>query len=588
MTLKTNTSLSIFISEVRNLTKESFIKKVIAERRKLYLDKNITYSKILSLVYFVINDIDVDPIIFVNACGSSDFDVKKAGYLGLTLCKNSNLLILTVNTVMNDLKSPVFRECALNFLCNIQVKQRIYNDLSNFICISSTADKNILKGVIAKNRLSNLSKISIVGSSDTLAYVKVQILYDKLIDGEQVDLADNDIFFVISIYNTVKCPFLKVKLVQLYIKFYEMKRLIPRDSLFLDLQADIIKPKDIVKPSVLIALSTVISEFFIIIDKINSKIEFFICRLIDSKNCNSRLIGFNLAKKYGLFSNKLIDRSIKLGINVKYAFSTIVNLLNKQNYKEIYRRKEEMRFVMDKHMIDFNESNEIILNLLLNICRYADEDFLVKILLIHPDLAFKKDISLKLSEKSKCELFNKILSNQNVESIYLFYLIIPNNIKDRKFLEEIFTTHLTLLINKKYPKKEIVLDKMIFSICKYKKLDFFALKLKEMYKELFKKNPKLEILQIILNGIFLFNARADTKIHYIDEDYFFQYKKVNQDILHLEMIENFNIVKITNEINEDVHFKKEGMIYTCDAKNSQKIQIFIRNLNKTYTANIYL
>ena len=135
-----------------------------------------------------------------------------------------------------------------------------------------------------------------------------------------------------------------------------------------------------------------------------------------------------------LFSNKLIDRSIKLGINVKYAFSTIVNLINKQNYKEIYRRKEEMRFVMDKHMIDFNESNEIILNLLLNICRYADEDFLVKILLIHPDLAFKKDISLKLSEKSKCELFNKILSNQNVESIYLFYLIIPNNIKDRKFL----------------------------------------------------------------------------------------------------------------------------------------------------------
>ncbi|WUR02350.1 AP-2 complex subunit alpha [Vairimorpha necatrix] len=582
MPLTKNTSLSIFISELRTLDKEAATKKIFVEQRKLYSEKNMNYSKILTLIYFVINKYNIDPMMFVNASASEDYNVKRAGYLGLTLCKNNNLLILTVNTVMKDLKSHKNRELALDFLCNINVKEKIYDDLSDYICISSSNDKNITKGIIAKSRISNLNTFSLVGNSDDLIFVKLQILHDKMCRKEDVKISDNDILFIIAIYSTVKSSYLKLKLIQIYKLLFSEQKLFSSDTFILEIQNDIISPSDTIKPLVEIGLSAEICDLLILMGHKSSKVEHFLCRLIDSKNTNSRYIGFKIARKYNLFTDKLINRSIKIGINVKYVFETIIKLINKNNYKDIFRRKEEMRFVMDKNLVEYTKSNDLIIEILIRILKFANEDFIVKMYYVHPEIAFKKDVKSVLSEKYRRDLFSKIINSPSISSIYLFYSLLPKNFDDKKLLEELFSFHLNILTSKKYNQKILTLEKMIFTICKFENIDFFRDALKDKYIELYKSNSFTDILFIILNGIFLMNPRSKEKVFHITDHHFISYV-IFDKLLRLKVTPE---IKLVNILDDKAKINDNDLTVDFNMTNLSKLTFKVQIDGKFYTKSI--
>ncbi|KAK6090819.1 hypothetical protein P3W45_000064 [Vairimorpha bombi] len=589
MTNRANTSLNIFISDLRNTSKDDFITRILIEKRRLLNTSDISYTKVLTMIYFILQDIHVDPLDFVKACGSEDINIKKAAYLGLTLCKSNNLLILTVNTLMNDLKSLETRESALNFLCNINLSERIYEDLGNYICISSNMDRNITKSVIAKDRLCNLRALNVVGNPDSLVYVKLQLILDKMNHIDNFTLIDNDVMFLVSIYPTVKCTYLKVKLIQFYRKLYDIKRLEVKPTFYAEIESDVISPSESVKPTVMIALSVEVTELFLLTSQTTTKIEHFLYRLIDSNNPNSRFIGFRLAKKYGKLIDKVIDRSIKLGLQISYCKNSLLELLNKNNFKEIYKRKEEIRFSMDKNNIGYDKSKETLFEVFLKMLNYGNDEFIKTVYFENPELSFKHDITNRISETSKMELFTKLVTKQNVQYFHLIYCLMPTNMKNKEFYEEIFCSHLDTILKKSYPVKSQVIDKLIFTFCKFKDLTFFRDILKDKYIDMYNMKGSYDILHTLLNGIYLMNTKSKTKVVKVFEDKFLTYKVIDKNL----RIMNDPDIKVHGIITERGHHLKyrldgDEKEIICEVTNRHKLIVKVNLYIGIVSQTIYL
>lgn len=574
MTNRANTSLNIFISDLRTARKDDFITKILIEKRRLFNTKDISYTRVLTMIYFILHDIEIDPLDFVKACASEDHNIKKAAYLGLTLCKSNNLLILTVNTLMNDLKSLEMRESALNFLCNINISERIYDDLGDFICISSNMDRNITKSVIAKDKLCNLSNLNVVGNPDSLVYVKLQLILDKMNHIDNFTLMDNDIMFLVSIYPTVKCPYLKVKLIQLYRKLHDIKKLNVKPTFYTEIENDVMSPSESVKPTIMIALSVEITELFLLTAKTTTKIEHFLYRLIDSKNPNSRFIGFRLAKKYGKLIDKIIDRSIKLGLHNSFYKNSLLELLNKKNFMEVYKRKEEIRFSMDKNNVGYDLSKEILFEVFLKMLNYGNDEFIKKVYIENPELSFKQNITSKICENSRMELFTALMAKQSVHNFHLIYCLMPTNMKNKEFYEEIFCTHLDIILKKRYNFKSQVIDKLIYTFCKFKDLTFYRNTLKEKYIEMYNMKGSYDTLHTLLTGIYLMNTKSKTKVVNFFEDKFLTYKIINKKLIICDD-SNYKIHDIISETGHQIKYNIDN--YTkeiiFEAINRQNIII---------------
>lgn len=571
MSSKTNTSLSIFISELRSKPKEIFYKNIIKEKRKMALNSELTVLKLLKLVYFLINNIDVDVMEFVKACASPILEIKKIGYLGLSISENDKILILLVNTLMNDLKSLESREYALNFICNININQKNYTDLSDYICISKNLDKNIAKCVVSKNKLTGINSMNIVGNTDKLIFVKIQIIYDKLCSNENFFFNENDLLFIISLYPTIKCQFLKIKLVQIYEKLFKMEKLIVTSKFYKELENDIIVSSEKFKPIKCIALAYEISRLFLMTSHITQKVEHFVFRLINSKNPNSRYMGFNLSIKFNFLTSKTIDRSIKLGINIKYSFKALHYLINKNTYNEVYKRREEIRFVLDKNRVLNEKSEKLFYKILIKIQKYFNDELYLKILYDYPNIIYYTNTLRTISETNKKEFCTKLLTQQHFRYFTVFYCFIHTDLINHEFYKEIFLKHLNIIINEKSTKKILVLEKLIFTFCKLNDdLNYYRDHLYNKYMEIFHTDINNVLLYYLKNGIILMNSKCSNKLIWLKHDKFISLTL--KEKLHLNCDQTIILNRVKDNKNKYINFcKTEKNYYTIE--NVSKIYI---------------
>ncbi|KAF9763233.1 hypothetical protein NGRA_1414 [Nosema granulosis] len=588
MFIKTDSNFSIFISDLRKLKGRDKEIKTLSERRQIIncTNKNLEPSNVLKMIYFAINSQSFDTMQFIKAIGSDDIKTKKYGYLGLLLSEREEYLILTFNTLMKDLRNKPTRELALNFLCNVNLKNNIYSDLSGFICTKNHTDTNKVKSLVAKSRIYPMDRLNLVGSDENLVFVKVQILLENLLANNPVDIVENDTLFLTSFYGTTTNSFLKVKLLQLYKILNEQKKITLTSSFFQCIEKDIISPHEVIKPLVDISLSVEILDLLISTSNTSQKTDSFLFRLIDSQNNNSRYMGFRLAIKHKMFANQVINKAIKNGINQRDCYEALMFFINKSTYKEVYKRKDEMRFMMDKQNTPEKIAKEIMKNILLKISEYSKDDLYLKIYYENPELCLSKPIDRNLSEDLKSVYFKKLIPKNRIKYFPLLYSLLPRCYQDKEFYKELFQNHLNILISSKSIKASTILERLILTYLHFQNLGFYRDLLVSRYF-----NAPTDLKECMLDGIHLMNTKCCDKALLFGNNLVIKYS-TTLDHLKINIKGEFISIDVKNggERAKKVDKSLEGPcnIYEYELHTSRDVVITIKTENETFIKNLYL
>lgn len=587
MFIKSDSNFSIFISDLRKLEGRERDIKVLSERRNILncTNKNLEESNVLKMMYFAINSQDFDIMQFIKSIGSEDLKTKKYAYQGLLLTTEEEYLILTFNTLMKDLRDKKTREIALNFLCNVNLKSNIYEDLAGFICTKNITDKNKLKSIIAKSKISPLERISLVGSNENLIFGKVQIILECLLNDRPVDLVENDTLFLTSFYGTTSNSFLKVKLLQLYKILNEQGRIHLTKSFFLCIEKDIILPHEVIKPLVDISLSIEILDLLMSTSHSSQKTDSFLYRLIDSQNSNSRFMGFKLAMKHKAFGTQVIDKAIKSGLHNNICLEALMFFINKSTYKDIYKRKEEMRYIMDKHNIKESISDEIITSVLHKIVEYSKDDLYLKIYYENPHLCTTKQIDRNISEELKMIYFNKLKSKNRMKYFCLLYEMVPQNYRDKEFYKEMFQNHISIILKSRSTKGLVPLERLILLFLSFDDLEFFRDVLVSRYFSVSK-----DYQQVLSDGIYLMNAKCKEKIIIFEDGTYLKYS-LTLDRLKIKNKGGINSLEVRNggENTKRTSMCADGLynLQEYELCTSRDVEIILNTGKKTFIKKLF-
>jgi hypothetical protein len=403
---------------------------------------------------------------------------------------------------------------------------------------------------------------------------------------EDVIIMENDKSFLYAYYGTTSNSFLKLKLIQFYKLLNEKNKLNLSKNFFQCLEKDIILPHESIKPLIDIALSIEIVDLFLSFNNATQKVESFLFRLIDSQNPNSRYMGFKLAMKYKMFCNQAIDKSIKCGLHNPICYETLMFFINKSTHKEIYKRKEEIRFIMDKLFVKVSEAKNIVNTIVLKVLEYAKDEFYLKIYYENPEICFIKEFDRTISDELKLVYYNKLLQKTKTKYFYLLYSLMPKNCDKPEFYEELFQNHLEILLNSKTKKGPRILERLIMAYLYFDNLDFYRDALVKKYNEV-----ASEFKQVIKDGICLMNVKCNDRTLVLEQGIVLKYNlsgtsliiKIKGNVERVELKDKKECLRRKNTFIENDFNVLEYEIPTTHTA----ALTFISN-NKKYFQNLYL
>ncbi|KAM0671692.1 hypothetical protein CWI42_120130 [Ordospora colligata] len=583
MPIKIEPLLASFISSTRDLSGKNQEDAIIKERRRIACsnesEPHVRYSNILKTIYiqmlaYKINDID-----FVKACDSGVQRIKSAGYLGLMAIDGSESIVMAINTIMKDLSSKESRNNALTAICNLNNNNLILDNLMRYVCPNNIQDPFHKKALVAYHKLHPNSKVNIVGKEHSDIYIKAQIVVDKFMRTGNIDATENDILFLISLFTKADDPFLKVKLIEIFGILHSKDHLSMNQAFINSMDAVIIPPKDKIRLQIEIALSIEATILLLKANKCTPKTEAFVFRLIESQNPNSRHFGFQIARVYKIHREIAIDRCIKLGLHNHECLKTLIALIGKSNHKAIYKRKDEIIFHMEKDTVSRKQINSAIAAVFSKIAIHAKDDLLIKIYQEVPEVCLSTPLDKNIPKDCMLKLFNRICITINSRYFPLIYQLLHADIKNENFYNVIFERHLNILAIKRSNPHEIeTLGKLLDCMFLYGVPAQNREILISKYKEVQGYHDSIDILNMMLDTIYLLNVKTDDQVVHIFGKYFIYlslhlHNKKEIAIKHdpdlrIRMISQSIDINKTQEIRSN-----ESIISTYSAENLNTLEI---------------
>ncbi|AFN83998.1 hypothetical protein EROM_110140 [Encephalitozoon romaleae SJ-2008] len=595
MSTRVDPLLAAFISsfrEVPNCEKESAI---IKEKRRMISSSKtepyVRHSNILKSIYMKMLSYKVNEIDFLNACESDVLRIKTAGYLGLMTMENNEYVIMAINTIMKDLEKRETRNDALTSICNLSNDGSALSNLMGHICPNGKGDPFHKKALVAFFRLNPDAKISVVGQDPSEVYVKSQIIMDIFKKTERIDLTENDVLFLLSLFMKSSDPFLKIKLLQIFGVLHSKAQLVLDKALLDSIEATIIPPKDKARPQIEIALAIEAAEFLLKVEKSTPRVETFILRLIESQNPNSRYFGFKIVRKYKVHRDIAIDCCIKLGLHHNQCLNTFVSLITRNNHKSIYRKKEEMIFYMEKGCASKQVINTALATVFSKLIQYVKDELLIKMYQEVPEICLKAPFDKNIPKGYVLKLFNKICVTVNSRYFPLIYQLLQPGMGNEELYTAIFEKHLNILAIKKSKGWEVSnLTKLLDCMLNYGVLSRNREILISKYKEVLKEEGSSNILDMLLNTIYLLNARLEDRTIHVASGHFIYFTFPGIHSIELRMEPSMEIESLIGEgldmekTYERVSDGIKTLAYRIE--NASKLSLNISVDNQTYTLNL--
>lgn len=527
MTVRVDPLLASLISSLRELPVSERENMILSERRRILSSTEskpyIKYSNILKLVYIRLLSYRVGGIDFLNACESDVPRIKTAGYLGMMAMEDAEYVVMMINTIIKDLGRTETRNDALTAICNLG-DVAVLSELARRVCPNAKDDPFHKKVLVAFYRLNPGAKVSVVGQDPDEIYVKVQVLIDLSPETGAIGLTENDVLFLTSLFMKSDNAFLRVKLLQLF-RILRQRGQLRLDREFLDsIEATIIPSRDKIRPQIEIALAIEAVEFLLDADRNSSRIEAFVFRLIESQNPNSRHFGLQIARRYRIHREVAIDRCIKTGLHDRECLRALAAFVNRANHKSIYKRKDEMVFYMERANAGRRVVNEALATVFSKVVQYARDDFLVRIYQEFPEICMKIPFDRNIPKDHVLKLFNKICITVNSRYFPLIYQLLQSNARNDEFHSLVFEKHLNILVIERNRNKELdtlirLLDNMLVFGMPGQNRDILVAK----YREIAREDNVCEVLDLMLNTIYLLNARLLEKVVNVYGEHFIHY-----------------------------------------------------------------
>ncbi|ADM12516.1 uncharacterized protein Eint_110140 [Encephalitozoon intestinalis ATCC 50506] len=588
MSTRIDPILAAFISSFRELPIHEKEGRIIKERRKMTssaeAEPHIRHSNVLKFIYMKMLSYEVNEIDFLNACESDILRIKTAGYLGLMAMESDEYVIMAINTIMKDLGKKETRNDALTSICNLNNDGMALSNLMGHVCPKGKGDPFHKKALVAFFRLNPGGKISIVGQDPSEVYVKSQILIDIFGKTGKVDLSENDILFLLSLFMKSDNPFLRIKILQVF-GILHSKNQLSLDRAFLDtIDGVIIPPKDKVRPQIEIALAIEAVEFLLKIGKITPKAEAFVLRLIESQNPNSRYFGLKIVRRYKIHRDIAIECCIKLGLHHDQCLKTLISLITRNNHKTIYKKKEEMIFYMEKGGAGKKTVNDVLATVFSKLLQYVKDEHMIKIYQEVPEICLKMPLDKNIPKGYMLKLFNRICVTVNSRYFPLIYQLLQSGMENEELYTTIFERHLNILSVKRNGGWEIsTLIRLLDCMLNFGSLTHNRNILIAKYKEILKEEDTSDILDMLLNTAYLLNTKlGDSIIHVVSEHFIYFTVSKNYTIefrtppsLEIKLLagNGTSIEKVYEKLSEEARTTS----FHIEESSKLNLQVFVGN-----------
>ncbi|AFM99291.1 hypothetical protein EHEL_110150 [Encephalitozoon hellem ATCC 50504] len=551
MSTRVDPLLAAFISSFRELPSCKKESAIIREKRKMIPSNGsepyIRHSNVLKSIYMKMLSYKVNEIDFLNACESDILRIKTAGYLGLMAMEGNEHVIMAINTIMKDLRKRETRNDALTSICNLSNDGHALSNLMGHVCPNGKGDPFHKKALVAFFRLNPDARVSVISQDSSEVYVKSQIIVDIFKKTERIDLTENDILFLLSLFMKSSDPFLKIKLLQIFGILHSKNQLTPDKSLLDSIEGAIIPPQDKVRLQAEIALAIEAAEFLLKVGKETPRVETFILRLIESQNPNSRYFGFRMVRKYKIHRSIAIDCCIKLGLHRDQCLDTLISLITRNNHKSIYRKREEMIFYMEKRGASKQAINTSLAAVFSKLTQYVKDELLIKMYQEIPEVCLKTPLDKNIPKGYVLKLFKKVCVTVNCRYFPLIYQLLQPGMGNEELYTAIFERHLNILTIKRTRGWETtILAKLLDCMLNFGVLSRNRDILVSKYKEVLKERDSSDILDMLLNTIYLLNARLEDRTIHITSEHFIYFAFSGSHSVELRMELSLEVESLTS------------------------------------------
>jgi hypothetical protein len=549
MSSNVDPSVSLLISNVRNLHKSIQLnrledeKKIIAQRELKKIGSQC--QNIWKKLYLQLRGIDVDEMDFVKASAAKELSTKRCCYLGLIYNENPKHTIMLLNTLRNDLNADQSLNDVLILLCNLNDREHKLIDIADLLKPVMESNKLYTKTLVAKTKYSEKLSFSMVSAKEIVLLSKIQIVLDHNLSSQ---LTENDRLYLKTQIFSLKCPFTKLKLVQLFLVLVKNHNFLLNEKIILFLKDAIISFDSKTKKQIEIALTIEIANLLVQSNNMCDKVDLFFFRMVNSENPNSRYLAFKFIAEHNILSEIAIDRLITLGVDLHFHVETLKRLINKNNYKSIYKRREEITHFILKDRVDFKKSDSLLLEIYERISEFADFEFVCKMIYTNPKLYKRiRNKNVIISDQSK-SLFKKLMEKDEIEYFPIIYDIMPKKFKDDSTVSSLAFRHLNTLTGGGITDEKIcLLDDLFDVLCSHGNIVYNRILVLETYKTALFENKSPIMINKLLEGILLFNLVLDEKYFHVSNSVFFEYvmkdhyveiKFDKQEIQAIESLEN--------------------------------------------------
>lgn len=553
MAVSTDPAVSVLITEVRSLTRElqrqrlEREKKCIASRE--LKSNSLTYFSLWKRLFLQLRGIEADELVFIKACAYADPQIKRCGYQGLAFMDERPSAILMINTVMKDLESGSFYGDALAFLANCSDYPSRFNEISSHIKAVPEAHAHHTKYIVAKSKLQHELFFSMLSNKDAVLLAKLQVVLDH---GDAEKLSQNDLMFLNDRVYSTRCKFTLIKLLRMYSALYKIGKFTVNGRLFEFLRSLVIDQATRATKQLDIGLSLESCRLLAETSNFCDRAEGFIFRLINSENPNSRHLAFGFAVEYDVMAELVVDRIVKLGAHHYSHLEILRSLLNKSNYKRIYKMRDEIIHYVVKDVIDLKKAEEVTTGLLTRIAELSDLEFLCKILVENPKIYKEIRNKTLLFPEQIRQLFKSIVQKDDIECFSIIYDMMPSKINDAGIVASLACRHLEILTGGEASARKLeLLDELFDVLCVHGDIPENRALVTEAYRRACAEQLPHALKEKLLSGVLLFNLVLDSKRVHVEDDIFVEYSIADGRLQVTHEVECMRVfVRYNNELLE--------------------------------------
>ncbi|KAI5148216.1 hypothetical protein ENBRE01_0176 [Enteropsectra breve] len=370
-----------FITIIRNLkgNHHEFYhmeKKKIAQEQ---YEKRGIYSDIgARLLFLQLKGAEISNLGFVDAICSKCPDAKQIGYLGMLFSGNPDYSVLAAETLSRDMANEKNRAQALSFFCNFRPNISLFHGI---LSKHEEACQNDPAYIIAKYKQTPKSTISLSDACGSHMYIKLQILCDSS-SFENLNIEETEAF--LSGLSQIKCKQTLVKALDVLLKIHSSTPIILGEEHVLFLSSLILGSSSHFKQTE-IAVALQGCAVLAAAGHFGCSAEAFIYRLLDSANPNSRFIGLNFIRKTKVMQHLALERMCRHELKMG-DFDLFLEIISSENYRVIFKRKDEIIFMLLRDNADAEAAQYKIHAFLCAVFAACDAELRCKLLFEHPEI----------------------------------------------------------------------------------------------------------------------------------------------------------------------------------------------------------